>query len=69
MRVLADEYAGAVQFAIVDAMKHKDLEMMFGAQTLPLTLFYKDGIWYEQHMFQILVNNIRTFIDSRHLEQ
>ena len=69
MKLLADEYGGAVQFAYIDSKKHKNLELSFGVFNLPGQFFYKDGNWHEQFFFQILVNNIRTFIDGRHLQE
>ena len=41
----------------------------FGVRSLPSEFFYKDGFWYEQSFMQILVNNIRTFIDERHQDE
>ena len=47
MKLLADQYKGEVQFAYIDAMKYRNLELAFGVKLLPTSLFYKDGMWYE----------------------
>ena len=41
----------------------------FGIRSLPAEFLYVDGIFYEQNYMQILVNNVRTFIDGRHLKE
>ena len=38
----------------------------FGIRSLPCEFYWEDGIFYEQGYMQMLVNNIRTFIDGRH---
>ena len=67
MKLLADQYKGEVQFAYIDAMKFRNLELAFGVKLLPTSFLYKDGIWYESIFMQILVNNIRNFINERYL--
>ena len=49
-------------------MYNRNLDWTFGVRSLPAQFFYKDGMWYEQNYMQILVTNIRTFIEYRHLE-
>lgn len=69
MKVLAEQYKGEVQFAVVNSHKSEMMRSTFGVRSLPAEFFYKDGQWYEQSFMQILVNNIRTFIDERHLNE
>ena len=69
MKVLAEQYKGDVQFAVVNSHKSEMMRSTFGVRSLPAEFFYKDGQWYEQSFMQILVNNIRTFIDERHLNE
>lgn len=69
MKVLADEYGGKVQFAIIDASANQHIEKSFGGTHVPMTLMYKDGKWHMQQFMHILVNNVRTFIEGRYLEK
>ena len=45
----------------------EQLKLTFGVRSCPLQLFYKDGVWYEQDYMQVLINNVRTFIEGRYL--
>ena len=69
MRVIADEYGGKVRFAMVNTPAEEELQYTFGVRTLPQQFLYKDGLWYEQHMMQILYNNIVTFIEGEYLNE
>ena len=66
MKVLAEQYDGKVQFAVVNSHRQEDMRATFGVRSLPAEFYYEDGIFYEQNFMQILVNNIRTFIEGRH---
>ena len=66
MRVLADEYGGKVRFAYVNTPAREHLQWTFGVRTLPQQFLYVDGVWYEQHMMQILYRQIVTFIDGEY---
>ena len=66
MKVLAEQYEGKVQFAVVNSKKDEAMRSTFGVRSLPAEFYYKDGTFYEQNFMQILVNNVRTFIDGRY---
>ena len=69
MKVLAEQYQGEIQFAVVNSHKSELMRSTFGVRSLPAEFYYKDGTWYEQNFMQVLINNIRTFIDERHLNE
>ena len=66
LKVLAEQYGGKVQFAVVNSHRQEDMRATFGVRSLPAEFYYEDGLFYEQNFMQILVNNIRTFIEGRH---
>ena len=69
MKVLADLYKGTVQFAYVDAVKYKNLELAFGVRKLPTSFLYRNGMWFETRFNQILFKSIRTFIDGQYMKK
>mmetsp|Transcript_10646 Transcript_10646/g.13176 ORF Transcript_10646/g.13176 Transcript_10646/m.13176 type:complete len:125 (+) Transcript_10646:165-539(+) len=46
-RMLADEYAGTVRFAYVDAPRQENLKETFMVKTLPRIFLYSNGTFYE----------------------
>ena len=68
MKIMADEYAGKVRFAYVDTAKSPRMKHTFHIKVLPQSYLFKDGHVYMTKMMAILVNQVRTFIDERHLD-
>ena len=67
MKVLADLYKGAVQFAYVDAIKYRNLGLAFGVRKLPTSFLYRNGMWYETRFGRIEFRSLRSFIDGYYL--
>ena len=69
MKVLADLYKGAVQFAYVDAIKYRNLGLAFGVRKLPTSFLYRNGVWIETRFGRIAFKSLRTFIDGYFLDK
>ena len=66
MKVLADLYKGTVQFAYVDAIKYRNLELAFGVRKLPTSFLHRNGMWYETRFGRVGFKSIRTFIEGNY---
>lgn len=52
-----------MRFAYVNTPSSEKIKETFDLHSLPQSVLYRDGIFYEQQMMQILYNNVVKFIE------